>query len=240
MTIDNTVWLDIETVPLWSSEEEALSSNPDLYDVFKRRYCKDKPEDLTDRERFRERSALFPEFGRIVCISIWREEADIIHDSIWFRTKSFCDDNEVELLTWFRDLLNSEKLQSWKLWWHNIKWFDLSYIIKRMMIHWIKIPPQFNIIGKKPREVQHIDTQELRQFGRSVSTSLELLCVSLKIPTPKDDISWSEVKDIFYWPRLCPPPNHPHLTPELDRIATYCEKDVVASYEVYKYIMNYL
>jgi hypothetical protein len=70
LTVENIIWLDIETVPLWSSEEEALSSNPALYEVFKLKYSKDKREDMSDWDRFRERSALFPEFGRIVCISI--------------------------------------------------------------------------------------------------------------------------------------------------------------------------
>ena len=47
-------------------------------------------------------------------------------------------------------------------------------------------------------------------------TSLKLLTHVLGIPSPKDDIDGSQVRDIYYEEN------------DLERIVTYCEKDVIA------------
>ena len=47
-------------------------------------------------------------------------------------------------------------------------------------------------------------------------TSLKLLTKVLGIPSPKDDIDGSEVANVFYKDK------------DIDRIATYYEKDVIA------------
>lgn len=52
-------------------------------------------------------------------------------------------------------------------------------------------------------------------------TSLKLLCAVFNIPTPKDDIDGSEVAGVFYEEK------------DYDRIAIYCEKDVLATVQVY-------
>ena len=57
---------------------------------------------------------------------------------------------------------------------------------------------------------------ELWKFGDFKNyTSLELLAAVFGIPTPKDDISGSDVARV-YWQ------DH-----DLDRIVSYCQKDVV-------------
>jgi len=81
----------------------------------------------------------------------------------------------------------------------------------------LPLPPVLDIHGKKPWEVNHIDTLDLWKFGDFKHyTSLHLLASILNIPTPKDDIDGSMVGSV-YW--------NDH---NLDRIATYCSKDVVA------------
>jgi len=73
------------------------------------------------------------------------------------------------------------------------------------------------LFGKKPWEVPHLDTLELWKFGDFKHyTSLKLLTHVLGIPSPKDDIDGSLVRDIFYEEE------------DLDRIVKYCEKDVIA------------
>jgi hypothetical protein len=70
--------------------------------------------------------------------------------------------------------------------------------------------------GKKPWEVQHLDTMELWKFGDYKHyTSLELLAAIFDIPTPKDDIDGSMVGKV-YWEEK-----------NLERIVTYCQKDVI-------------
>lgn len=66
-----------------------------------------------------------------------------------------------------------------------------------------------------------MDTLELWKFGDYKHyTSLKLLCNVLNIPSPKDDIDGSEVRDVYY------------LDQNIDRIVIYCEKDVVAIAQV--------
>jgi hypothetical protein len=86
-----------------------------------------------------------------------------------------------------------------------------------MLINGITLPPILDISGKKPWEVNHLDTLELWKFGDyKAFTSLALLCHVFKIPTPKDDISGADVARVYYEEQA------------LDRIRIYCEKDVVA------------
>jgi predicted PolB exonuclease-like 3'-5' exonuclease len=73
-----------------------------------------------------------------------------------------------------------------------------------------------NIAGKKPWEINLLDTMELWKFGDYKSyTSLDLLAASFNIPTPKDDIDGSMVWKVFWEEN------------DLERIKNYCQKDVV-------------
>ena len=74
----------------------------------------------------------------------------------------------------------------------------------------------FDIAGKKPWEIKHIDTMELWKFGDYKHyTSLNLLAHLFDIPTPKDDINGADVARVYY------------EEGDIDRIVTYCEKDTL-------------
>ncbi len=106
---------------------------------------------------------------------------------------------------------------------HNAKEFDFPYIARRMLVNGIKIPPILDLAGKKPWEVQHLDTMELWKFGDYKHfTSLELLATIFDIPTPKDDITGADVGKV-YWE-----------THDLERIVTYCQKDVVTTIQLFR------
>jgi len=99
---------------------------------------------------------------------------------------------------------------------HNGKEFDFPYLCRRMVINNIPIPSLLNSAGKKPWEVNHLDTMELWKFGDFKSyTSLNLLAHTLNIPTPKDDIDGSRVWEVYWKDK------------DLNRIVTYCQKDVI-------------
>jgi 3'-5' exonuclease len=101
---------------------------------------------------------------------------------------------------------------------HNGKEFDFPYICRRMLINGMKLPSQLDISGKKPWEINHLDTMELWKFGDYKNyTSLNLLTAIFDIPTPKDDIDGSQVGHVFWH------------EDDLARICTYCQKDVVAT-----------
>ena len=91
-----------------------------------------------------------------------------------------------------------------------------------MLINGIALPSILQIAGKKPWEINHIDTMELWKFGDYKSyTSLSLLCHVMQIPTPKDDISGADVARVYYEEQ------------DLQRIMVYCEKDVVALIQLF-------
>jgi hypothetical protein len=93
---------------------------------------------------------------------------------------------------------------------------------KRALINGLKVPAQFNTIGKKPWELSIVDTAELWSFGawQESFTSLDTLTAVLNIPSPKSDIDGSKVSEVFW------------EEGDLDRIAKYCEQDVVATINV--------
>ena len=100
---------------------------------------------------------------------------------------------------------------------HNGKEFDFPFIARRMIINRIKLPNKLNLFGKKPWEIDHIDTLDLWKFGDYKHyTSLSLLTTILGIPSPKNDINGSQVGDVYYKEK------------NLKRIVTYCEKDTLA------------
>jgi hypothetical protein len=96
-----------------------------------------------------------------------------------------------------------------------------------MLINGIKLPKLLNIAGKKPWEINHLDTMELWKFGDYKSyTSLNLLANVFGIPTPKDDIDGSDVARV-YWEEK-----------NLKRIVTYCQKDVLTVAQLLLRMMN--
>src|SRR5215207_605603 len=90
-----------------------------------------------------------------------------------------------------------------------------------MIINNIPIPFILNVSGKKPWEVNHLDTMELWKFGDFKNyTSLNLLAQALGVSSSKDDIDGSMVGEV-YWKEK-----------NLQRIVTYCQKDVVTVAQV--------
>ena len=110
---------------------------------------------------------------------------------------------------------------------HNGKEFDFPYIARRMIINSIDIPFKLNLFGKKPWEVAHLDTLELWKFGDyKTFTSLKLMAHVLGIPSPKDDIDGSEVRNVYYEEK------------DIDRIVTYCEKDTITVAQIILRLRN--
>ncbi|MBS7320646.1 MAG: 3'-5' exonuclease, partial [Myroides sp.] len=77
------------------------------------------------------------------------------------------------------------------------------------------------LFGRKPWEIPHLDTLELWKFGDYKHyTSLKLLTHVLGIPSPKEDIDGSEVRNVYYNEK------------DINRISKYCERDVIAVAQV--------
>lgn len=211
--LENVLFLDIETVPLIPEYSKLSEIEKDLWDK-KSVYFQEK-EQKSSSEVY-EKAGIFAEFGKIVCISVG---FIVTKDNVKkLRIKSFSDHDEKVVLSSFIALLNKHyNEEKHLLCAHNGKEFDFPYIARRILINGLKLPRLLDIAGKKPWEVNHLDTLELWKFGDYKHyTSLNLLTKIFNIPTPKDDIDGSEVAHV-YW-----------VEDNLPRIVTYCQKDVVA------------
>ncbi|NCB69873.1 MAG: 3'-5' exonuclease [Bacteroidia bacterium] len=219
------MFLDIETVPAKADFSELSVELANLweekYNLIQKRMPEKYSDETSAAQAFAQSAGIYSEFGKIVCISV-----GFIHykgPEMFFRTKSFAGDDEVKLLSDFASLLARFcTSREHTLCGHNIKEFDIPYICRRMVIHGIALPSVLNISGKKPWEIQFIDTLELWKFGDYKNyTSLKLLTAVFGIPTPKDDIDGSQVAAVYYGEN------------NIQRIALYCQKDVVATARVF-------
>ena len=213
------LFFDIETVPQTFDYNELDEKGQGLWDR-KTRFIQQR-EDLNAEEVY-EKAGIYAEFGKVVCISlgfVLQKEGET-----QIRIKSIANEDEIVLLQEFLDLLNSYYNSSDFLFCaHNGKEFDIPFLCRRILINNLKIPYMLNVSGKKPWEIKHLDTMELWKFGDYKNyTSLDLLTYIFKIPTPKDDMDGSQVAKVFYQDK------------DLDRIIHYCEKDVVATIQLFR------
>lgn len=236
--IYRTLFLDIETARSTQYYEELPEGMQKMWE-HKAQSLEPKDGSLSPAEKYYEKAAIFAEFGRVICIScgfIYEKEGEM-----FLRIKSFYGSNEKKILEEFKTFLDSKSVKMDKggnffdsngnkvskekklfhyIAAHNGKEFDIPYMCRRYLINQIKLPKIFlEIRGKKPWEVlQILDTMEMWKFGDSKNfTKLELLCNIFDIPTPKDDIDGSQVGSVFWEEE------------NYERIAIYCEKDVVAT-----------
>lgn len=211
--LQQILFLDIETVPQYQSHAAMPDEWQHLWQKKADQIMRNRETDTA--ESVYPRAGIYAEFGKIICISCGIIQG--IGSSRKLLIKSFAGDDEKLVLIQFRDMLQKWSSQEPRfLCAHNGKEFDFPYICRRMLVNQVPIPQLLDIAGKKPWEINHLDTMELWKFGDFKSfTSLNLLAHTLGIPTPKDDIDGSMVWEV-YWKEK-----------NIDRIVTYCQKDVV-------------
>jgi len=221
INLDTILFLDIETVPLFSEYDHLENDAKSLWEQ-KTKY--QRKEDFTPEE-FYDRAGIWAEFGKIICISVGYFVFK--GDSRKFRVTTY-QGEETKILNEFKTLLETHfNKPQHLLCAHNGKEFDFPYIARRMIINSIDIPFKLNLFGKKPWEIPHLDTLELWKFGDyKTFTSLKLMTHVLGIPSPKDDIDGSDVYQIFYKEN------------DLDRIIKYCEKDTIAVAQIILRLRN--
>ncbi|MDG1329448.1 MAG: 3'-5' exonuclease [Flavobacteriaceae bacterium] len=219
--LENVLFLDIETVPLYANFYELDDTSKLLWDQ-KTKYQR---KDEFSPEEFYDRAGIWAEFGKIICISVGYFVFK--GDNRNFRITTFHGEED-SILKEFKILIETHYNKSYHLLCaHNGKEFDFPYIARRMIIHKIDIPINLNLFGKKPWEVPHLDTLELWKFGDyKTYTSLKLMTHVLGIPSPKDDIDGSEVCDVYYKEK------------DIDRIIRYCEKDTIAVAQIILRLRN--
>ena len=224
MNFPNILFLDIETVPQHPSFDLVPNDWKDLWAKKAEALLRNRADETV--ESIYERAGIYAEFGKIICISCGVVQGSGEQKRLII--KSFYGEDEKIVLHEFCEMLRKWATDQQKLLCaHNGKEFDFPYLCRRLIINHMSIPSILNVSGKKPWEVNHLDTMELWKFGDFKNyTSLNLLAHVLGIPTPKDDIDGSMVGDV-YWKEK-----------NLKRIAEYCQKDVITVAQVYLRIMG--
>lgn len=189
-------------------------------------------EGLTPEQMYIEKAALFPEFGKIICISF----GHFVEDPSGTPPKFLKVDLKLKSLS--INSAGSEKdlierafryinAMGKPLVAHNGKEFDFPYLCKRGVINELELPPLLDIAGKKPWEIPHKDTLEMWRFGdMKAYVSLESLCLALGVDSPKEELSGDKVSKYY------------HSSGDMSKIIEYCEGDVRATAECFKKILG--
>ncbi|MDX1364428.1 MAG: 3'-5' exonuclease [Arenibacter latericius] len=216
LNLEHILFLDIETVP---EEENFNLLEEEKQDLWKQKSQYQRKDEYS-AEEFYDRAGIWAEFGKIITISVGY--FNINDHERNFRVTSFHGE-ESKILNEFKILLDTHfNHPKYLLCGHNGKEFDFPYIARRMIIHSIALPEKLNLFGKKPWEIPHLDTMELWKFGDYKHyTSLKLMANVLGIPSPKEDIDGSMVKEVYYQEN------------NLERIIKYCELDVITTAQVF-------
>lgn len=213
--IENLLLIDIETVSEYATFNEL---NKDWKQLWEEKVQRSLPEDTTSADFYPQRAGVMAEFAKVICISVgyFKREGK----ELKLRVKSFYGDDEKMLLQDFMAALQKMEINNnkWSFTGHNIKEFDIPFICRRLLINGLSIPPFLDFQNMKPWETNMVDTFQYWRFGDYKHyTSLKLLAAALQVPSPKDDIDGSMVGDV-YWKEH-----------NLERIVTYCQKDVVTT-----------
>lgn len=156
-------------------------------------------EPLTDtfKRSYMQKSSLFPEFSKVVCISYLPEGGEV---------KSLVGE-EADILTKFNLVLIAHK--DYTLGGFNIFGFDIPFLWKRMIINAIKPNEKLCLADKKPWETWVVDVF-LDWKQTSFSCSLDTLSLTLLGESPKSDLTGSGVAYAYY-------------AGSIDMIRNYCE-----------------
>ena len=210
--LNKVIFIDIETVSQESEYKKLSKKWKDLWEK-KSTYLRGEEEAAAD---VYNKAGIYAEFGKVICISvgIYREFAD----NKIFRIKSFFGKNEKQVLTQFCDMFKKNfQSTDFILCAHNGKEFDFPFLARRILINNLSLPFVLDIAGRKPWEVQHLDTLQLWKFGDYKHyTSLALLCELFKIKSPKNEMEGSDVGRVFW------------EDDDLERIVKYCQNDTLA------------
>ena len=221
------LFIDIEKCSQYKNLSDLKKyANEGLYDLWLKkaeniRKYEEGHNDLTDAELYEKCASMHAEFGKINTISIGQISFDDVTGPVGSKIKSFYGEDENKILEEFNGTMRAvfNKNPSVKLIGHNIKKFDMPWIVKRSLVNGIIPPTMFHFQKQKPWENCLLDTYEIWKFGGYNSSSLDLICNLFNIPSPKDAMKNYEVS-MHYWDG------------NIENIMKYCEGDVKATMNV--------
>lgn len=217
MNYKNLFYFDIETVG--EHVDYKTFKNKDLRGalLFEKKYNKNiwmTERDNTVDDAYLNNSPIFSTFGKIICVSFGYFHNKNIKG---YTLNSLYDDDEETLMKKVAELFTKAYDKNFILSGFRINNFDIPWLVHKMTKYDIKLPKILEIYDKKPWEIQSFDLADKWKFGFRYYSSLDDVCYELGIDSPKDAIDGSMVH-YTYW-----------VENELEKIKTYCEKDVYAS-----------
>lgn len=187
-------------------------------------------EDKIYSELWVEQAALYPEFSKVITISIGGyDQEGKFHVKAYYEGGKYGEKditNEIELLDVFTTVITNVKYNNKTLIAHNGKGFDYPFLIKRYLINNMIPPKILHIYGKKPWEVTLLDSAEVWQLGSRGYSSLDTISAAFGLPSPKGVMDGSEVWKYYY-----------DVEGGKHKIAKYCNNDVISLAQVMYSIM---
>lgn len=214
--LKNCLFFDIETVGRCQTFDDCLEQEPVVADIWlEKGSMMDKFKH--DPKGFYETNAgLYPEYGKIICISFGYWDAS---DKKWkIESLDESTTNEKEMLFEFGRRLNTD-FRNHVLSGYNIKNFDIPYVYRRMLANKILPPSQIDNGDKKPWEVRAYDLYRTwtESSGIVGMCNFELVCTLMGVPSSKGgSVKGKYVSKAYYEGRI-------------QEISEYCERDVEAS-----------
>lgn len=221
MLYKNLFYFDIETSGQYKNLTEFENIDERGANLFKKKF--EKNPFMSERHKsvydaYLEYSPIFSTFGKIVCISF-----GYFHDK---NEKGYTvmslSGEEKDIVLEFNKLLHKVGQKGMYLSGYRITSFDIPWVLHKLNKYDITPSKIIDIYGNKPWDIHVVDlADEWKQKFKYYNTFDEVT-YELGIDSPKDDIDGSMVHNI-YWNNN-----------DINRIKTYCEKDVYASMMVGK------
>ena len=204
--LSKLLFFDIETCGQYPNYEKFQQKDPDGAKIFAgkcERLGYGEPE-----VGYSNKVALFPEFGKIACLSygVWK------NGEITISTVS--DDDEHTMLKKIANLFHKAGAAGMIPTGWNIKNFDVPWVYRKILMAEQRVPDIINLWGKKPWEANILDLKEWWKGFSSLDVTFEEAAYGLGLPSPKDEMNGGQVHD-NYW-----------FKDNLVGIKQYCEKDV--------------
>ena len=217
--INDLFYFDIETAGEHPDFETFKSKDPRGAKLFESKFHKmkwdEKYEDINDA--YCDNAGIVSTYGRIVCISFGYLANGQKH------IRSFYGDDEKDIVNSFNDLLKKIELKTFNLCGFRILYFDIIWVLRKLLKYGIKPANIINLYGKKPWDLRVTDMSDDWKQKFAWANSFDEMAYELGLPSPKSNLNGSDVHKT-YWNN------------EIDKIKEYCERDVDTSIEISKII----
>ena len=208
--IEQILWLDLESATI----EEDLTEESLYWSAWEQKVRWDEKVVSVDdiKQRYKEKAPIYKEFSKVVSVSYGRVSNGIL------KVKRVTGDEKYIIEQLFKDVETFVAGGVKFLGVFSGKQFDIPFISYRAIVNDIPMISSFDIGGIPPWNIKHlIDVQDILRGSSSTTLSLEGVCASLNIPSPKEgNISGKNVNTMFW-------------AGEIEKIADYNVKDVLAT-----------